>query len=88
MFTKPEVIDLTTSSSASSSSSDDSRQLFRYPYQDIPRPLKSPFLPSSQDDSVVNPSNSSRESDDSTKRLEPIFNRLVEEEDEAESHSS
>ena len=88
MSTKPEVIDLTTSSSSSSSSSDDSHQLFRYPHQDIPRPLKSPFLPSSEDDSVVNPSNSSRDSDDSTERLEPIFNRLVKEEDETKSHSS
>ena len=66
----------------SSSSTEDSRPLFRYPYQDEPRPLKSLFLPSSEDDSVVNPSDSSRGSDDSTERLEPIFNRLVREEEE------
>ena len=63
-------------------STDDSRPLFRYPYQDEPRPLKSLFLPSSEDDSIVNPSDSSRGSDDSTKHLEPIFNRLVREEEE------
>ena len=65
-----------------SSSTDDSRPLFWYTYEDEPRPLKSLFLPSSEDDSVVNPSDSSRGSDDSTERLEPIFNRLVREEEE------
>ena len=75
MTSKPEVINLTSSSSEN----DDSFPPFRYPYQDIPRPKKSPFLPSSEDDSVVDPSESSRDSDDSTDRQAPIFNRLVEE---------
>ncbi len=69
MTSKPEIIDLTSSASSSSSSlsSGESNPWFHYFPQPYPRPNKSPFLSSSEDDSVVNPSESADDSDDSYK---------------------
>ena len=52
------------------------------PYQPPPRPLTSPFIPSDEEEELLELTNdSTRGSDDSTERLEPLFNSLAKEEE-------